>query len=82
MDYAGHPHTDQMHIVEKFTRPSKNVLHYEATIEDPGAYTKPWTVQWNINWTAEGELKEYICQENNLYLNHLKDDLNNSFIPH
>lgn len=82
LDYAGHPHTDQMHIVEKFTRPSKNVLHYEATIDDPGAYTKPWTVQWNINWTANGELKEYICQENNQYLNHMKDDLGNSFVPH
>ena len=85
LDYAGHPHTDQMHVVERFTRPTRNTLHYEALIEDPGAYTKPWTVQWNISWDATSdkkELKEYICQENNLYLNHLKDDLGNSFIPH
>ena len=85
LDYYGHPHTDQMHVVERFTRPSKNVLHYEALIDDPGAYTKPWSVQWNIPWDATGdkkELKEYICQENNLYLNHLKDDLGNSFVPH
>ena len=82
LDYAGHPHTDQMHIVERFTRPNKGTLHYEALIDDPGAYTKPWSVQWNINWNAGGELKEYICQENNLYLNHLKDDLGNSFVPH
>ena len=74
LDYFGHPHTDQMHIIEKFTRPNKNTLHYEATIDDPGAYTKPWTVQWNIPWNATGELQEYICQENNRYLNHLKDD--------
>jgi len=82
LDYAGHPHTDQLHVVEKFTRPNKGTLHYEALIDDPGAYTKPWSVQWNINWNAGGELKEYICQENNLYLNHLKDDLGNSFVPH
>ena len=82
LDYAGHPHTDQLHVVEKFTRPNKGTLHYEALIDDPGAYTRPWSVQWNINWNAGGELKEYICQENNLYLNHLKDDLGNSFIPH
>jgi hypothetical protein len=85
LDYAGHPHTEQMHVVERYTRPSKNVLHYEALIDDPGAYTKPWTVQWNIPWDATGdkkELKEYICQENNQYLNHLKDDLGNSFVPH
>jgi len=85
LDYAGHPHTDQMHVVERFTRPTKNTLHYEALIDDPGAYTKPWTVQWNISWDTTSdkkELKEYICQENNLYLNHLKDDFGNSFIPH
>jgi hypothetical protein len=74
LDYFGHPHTERMHIIEKFTRPNKNTLHYEATIDDPGAYTRPWTVQWNIPWNGTGELQEYICQENNIYLNHLKDD--------
>jgi hypothetical protein len=74
LDYFGHPHTDQMHIVEKFTRPNKGTLHYEATIDDPGAYTKPWTVAWDIPWNATGELQEYICQENNNYFNRLTDD--------
>jgi len=74
LDYYGHPHTDQMHIVEKYTRPNKGTLHYEATIDDPGAYTKPWTVAWDIPWNATGELQEYICQENNQYLGHLTDD--------
>ena len=74
LDYFGHPHTDQMHIVEKYTRPNKGTLHYEATIDDPGAYTRPWTVAWDIPWTATGELQEYICQENNAYFNRLKDD--------
>jgi hypothetical protein len=74
IDYFGHPHTNQMHVVEKYTRPNKGTLHYEATIDDPGAYTKPWTVAWDIPWNATGELQEYICQENNSYLNHLKDD--------
>jgi hypothetical protein len=74
LDYFGHPHTDQMHIVEKFTRPNKGTLHYEATIDDPGAYTKPWAVAWDIPWNATGELQEYICQENNNYFNRLTDD--------
>jgi len=74
LDYYGHPHTDQMHIVEKYARPNKGTLHYEATIDDPGAYTKPWTVAWDIPWNATGELQEYICQENNQYLGHLTDD--------
>ena len=74
LDPIGHPHTDLLHLVEKFTRVNKNVLHYEATIDDPGAYTKPWTVAWDIPWRANGELTEYICQENNKYLNRLTDD--------
>jgi hypothetical protein len=74
LDYYGHPHTDQLHVTERFTRPSKNVLHYEATIDDPGAYLRPWTVAWNIPWQPNGELQEYICQENNQYLIELKDD--------
>jgi hypothetical protein len=74
LDYYGHPHTDMLHVVEKFSRPTKNVLHYEATFDDPGAYTKPFTVRWNIPWNATGELTEYICQENNKYLQRLTDD--------
>jgi hypothetical protein len=75
LDYFGHPHTDKMHVVEKFTRPNKNTLHYEATVDDPGAYTKPFTMAWDIPWNATSELSEYICQENNRYLNRLEDDL-------
>jgi len=82
LDYFGHPHTDQLHVVEKFTRPNKGTLHYEAMIDDPGAYTKPWSVAWDIPWNQGAELQEYICQENNLYLNHLKDDFGNPVIDH
>jgi hypothetical protein len=74
LDYFGHPHTDQLHVVERFSRPNKGTLHYEALIDDPGAYTKPFTVAWDIPWRANGELTEYICQENNKYLQRLTDD--------
>jgi hypothetical protein len=80
LDYFGHPHTTQLHVIEKFTRPNKGTLHYEATIDDPGAYTKPWTVAWDIPWREGTELQEYICQENNVYLNTLKDDFGNPII--
>jgi len=76
LDYFGHPHTDQLHVVERFTRPNKQTLHYEALIDDPGAYTKPFRVAWDIPWNARGELSEYICQENNKYLQRLTDDFN------
>ena len=75
LDFYGHPHTDLLHVVERFSRPHKNVLHYEAVIDDPGAYTRPWTVAWDIPWRADAELAEYICQENNKYLQRLTDDL-------
>lgn len=74
LDYFGHPHTDQLHVVERFTRPNKNTLHYEATIDDPGAYTKPFKMAWDIPWRANADLTEYICQENNKYLQRLTDD--------
>ena len=74
LDYFGHPHTDQMHIVERFSRPNKRTLHYEAVVDDPAAYAKPFTIRWDIPWNASGELSEYICQENNKYLQRLTDD--------
>ena len=74
LDYYGHPHTDRMHVVERFSRPNKNTLHYEALVDDPGAYMKPFSVAWDIRWNPTSELTEYICQENNKYLNRLTDD--------
>jgi hypothetical protein len=65
LDSAGHPHTEQLHVIERYTRTSEDNLHYQATIDDPGAYTKPWTVGYNIRWGAGWEPYEYICQENN-----------------
>ena len=74
LDYFGHPHTDQLHVVERYSRPSKQTLHYETLVDDPGAYTRPFKMAWDIPWRANGELTEYICQENNKYLQRLTDD--------
>jgi hypothetical protein len=71
LDAAGHPHTEQLHVVERFTRVNQLILHYEATIEDPGAYTGPWTTSWNILFHPGMEPYEYVCQENNADLKHL-----------
>lgn len=74
LDFAGHPHTNMLHVVEKFSRPSRDLLHYEALIDDPAAYTRPWTVAWDIKWWPDGHLDEYVCEENNKYIRTLKDD--------
>lgn len=67
LDMDGHPHTDQMHLIERYSRPGINVLRYEATIDDPAAYTEPWTMALDIPWGANSSITEYICQENNRY---------------
>jgi hypothetical protein len=65
IDAAGLMHTDQYHQIERFTRIDFNTLRYEVTIEDPGAYTAPWSAGFLLRWEAGAELFEYICQENN-----------------
>ena len=79
LDYSGHMHTDQMHTLERITRPDRDTLHYEVTITDPGAYSAPWTIAWDIPWSEGQELADYICQENNQFLIDLKDDFGNPF---
>ena len=79
LNFNGAMHTDELYTVERFTRPDRNTLHYEADIIDYGAYSEPWTVAWDIPWTEGGELAEYICQENNKFLIDLTDDLGNPF---
>jgi hypothetical protein len=71
LDQDGHPHTDALHIIEKYTRTNEMTLQYEVTIDDPKAYTKPWTSSYAIPWAPGAELMEYICNENNTDLNHL-----------
>lgn len=64
------PHTEQLHIVQRYSRPDLGHLVKDVTIEDPGAFTAPW--KFRINWElAPGEeVYELVC-ETNAYLNHL-----------
>jgi len=59
----GMPTTEALHLIERFSRPDFNTLHYEPTIDDPGAYTKPWSGGWNIRWVTT-DMEEYFCQDN------------------
>jgi hypothetical protein len=70
-DFAGHPHTEQLHVVERFRRPDLGHLEYEATITDPGAYTKPFTMYGHSTMEAGVDLQEYICNENNQDVPHI-----------
>jgi hypothetical protein len=61
---GGLPHTEQLHLVERFTRTDMNTLKYEVTIDDPGAYTRTWSAGWTLQWVAGEELPVYYCQDN------------------
>ena len=60
---GGLPHTSQLKMTEQFTRLDYDTLRYEVTIDDPGAYTRPWTATWTLQWVA-GDLPFHLCQEN------------------
>src|SRR5689334_8950870 len=70
LDAAGHPHTDALHVIERYRRLDLGHLEIEITIDDPKAYTKPWKVTTHPV-LLKGELMEYICQENNKDVPHL-----------
>lgn len=82
-DFAGHPHTEQLHVIERFRRPDFDHLEYDTTIDDPGAYTKPFTLHGKSNYSANTELMEFICNENNKDLDHIigKDPRNHYSTP-
>jgi hypothetical protein len=66
MDRRGMPTTDKLHTVEKFTRINHDQMKYEITVDDPGAYTKPWTTTaLSLRYEKGTELYEYVCQEAN-----------------
>jgi hypothetical protein len=66
IEAEGFPHTDQLHLIERFSRTNFNTLKYKVTVDDPGAYTMVWTGGFNLRWNGGAELFEYVCQENNL----------------
>ena len=66
MNRLGLPHTDQLHTIERLSRPNFDTLIYEVTIDDPGAYTATWSGGFYLNWRKNNEPFDYLCQDNNL----------------
>ncbi|MEP7353307.1 MAG: hypothetical protein ABI824_08785 [Acidobacteriota bacterium] len=71
IDSGGHPHTEQLVVTERFHRINLGTIELETTIDDPGAYSKPWTVRYNLTLMPDTELIEYVCTENNKDVEHL-----------
>ena len=71
-DYLGHPHTEKLHAIERYTRTDLGHMSIEVTIDDPGAYKQPFTTVGRATLMVGQELLEYICQENNQDLEKLE----------
>ena len=63
LDNIGHPHTEMLHVVERLRRPDLGHLEIEFTLEDPGAYLKPWVVKRAADLNTSNEVGEYVCEE-------------------
>ena len=71
LDTNGHPVTDALHVIERYTRKDFGHMDVAITIDDPKAYTRPWTVVEPAVYQADTELIEYICEENNKDVAHI-----------
>jgi hypothetical protein len=72
LDIIGNPLTDAAKLTERFRRPNYGTLEIDVTIDDPKAYTKPWTVRVNQRIMLDSELMEFICLENQKFVSYLK----------
>jgi hypothetical protein len=72
LDVNGSPLTDAGKMTERFRRVNYGTLEIELTVDDPKAYTKPWTVKVTQRLMPDDELIEFVCQENELSSAHFK----------
>jgi hypothetical protein len=76
LDNNGKPATEMLKVTERFRRKDFGHMDIQITIDDPKAYTKPWSVTIPLKLQADDELMEYICDENNKYFgNEIKTDV-------
>jgi len=67
LDVNGAPLTSEGKVTERFRRPAVGTLEIDVTIDDPKAYTKPWTVRVNQRLLPDTDLIEFVCIENNQF---------------
>jgi hypothetical protein len=64
LDTAGNPFTDATTMTERITRPNFGTLNLQITIDDPKAYTKPFTIDMNMKIMIDTQMIEEFCLEN------------------
>jgi hypothetical protein len=65
LDTVGHPHSEQLHLTQRFSRPDLGHLSYEVIVEDPKTFTRPWKNVRTLWLRPDWEMMEYSCEENN-----------------
>ena len=65
LDTIGHPHSDQLHLTQRFSRPDLGHITYEVIVDDPKTFTKPWKNVRTLWLRPDWEMMEYSCEENN-----------------
>ena len=65
LDTNGHPHSNQLHMIERFTRTDLGHIAYQVTYDDPKAYTKAIVNDRTFTLRPDWEIQEYSCEENN-----------------
>jgi hypothetical protein len=71
LDQDSHPHSEKLHIIERYRRPDRGHLEQEITVEDPGVLAKPWTFKRIAELGPTETIREFICTENNRDVEHL-----------
>src|SRR5258706_768359 len=71
LDTAGHEHSDQLHLVEKFQKTGNDNIKWTVTFEDPKFYTEPWSITLPIA-RQNTEIMSYSCEENEKDRAHLR----------
>jgi hypothetical protein len=67
LDRMGHPHSDQLRVVEHIRRVDRDHLDEELTFYDPKAYTKPWTGRLTFGLHPDWTLQEYFCEDQDTF---------------
>jgi hypothetical protein len=62
-DRAGNFHSDALHVVERYTRTSPDVISYEATVEDPNVFTRPWKIRMPLYRRQDTQILDFKCVE-------------------
>jgi len=71
LDMRGLPGTESLKVIERYSRPTIGRINIDITIDDPKAYTKPWTVKLTWNLIPDTDLIESICEESSKDLPHM-----------